>query len=199
MVAVGHAGQRRAGSPWLPVVMIDHLARRAAWAARRSADHAVGHAQVAPLAAPCATLFIMLRPTTHDLALVATAASITCCTREISEANVATMTRPSGVAEDAVERLADHLLRRRVARRSRRRWSRRAAPARPRAELGQLREVGQLAVHRRVVELEVAGVHDGADGRVDGDADRVRDAVATLEELDPEGAQVHAVAGLDRR
>ena len=41
------------------------------------------------------TLLIMLLPTTATLRSYLTAASITCCMREISEAKVATMTRPS--------------------------------------------------------------------------------------------------------
>ena len=52
-----------------------------------------------------------------------------------------------------------------------------------RAEPGQDREVGQLAVDRGVVELEVAGVDDRPDRRPQGDAHRVRDGVA-----DPERA-----------
>ena len=46
---------------------------------------------------------------------------------------------------------------------------------------GEDREVGQLAVDRRVVELEVAGVDDRPDRRPQGDAHRVRDRVADPE------------------
>ena len=49
------------------------------------------------------------------------------------------------------------------------------------AELGEDREVRQLAVDRRVVELEVAGVDDDADRRPEGDPHRVGDRVTDPE------------------
>ena len=66
------------------------------------------------------------------------------------------------------------------------------------AEPGEDREVGQLAVDRGVVELEVAGVDDRADRRPQGDAHRVRDRVADPERHDVEGADVDLVARLER-
>ena len=66
------------------------------------------------------------------------------------------------------------------------------------AEPGEDREVGQLAVDRRVVELEVAGVDDRADRRPQRDAHRVRDRVADPERDDVEGPDVDLVARLER-
>ena len=66
------------------------------------------------------------------------------------------------------------------------------------AEPGEDREVGQLAVDRRVVELEVAGVDDRADRRPQGDAHRVRDRVADPERDDVERADVELVARVER-
>ena len=57
-------------------------------------------------------------------------------------------------------------------------------------------EVGQLAVDRRVVELEVAGMHDDPDRCPQGDAHRVRDRVPDAERHDGERADRHLVAGL---
>ena len=60
------------------------------------------------------------------------------------------------------------------------------------------REVGQLAVDRGVVELEVAGVDDDADRRPEGDPHRVRDRVADPERDDAERPDLELVAGLER-
>ena len=64
-----------------------------------------------------------------------------------------------------------------------------------RARIG---EVGQLAVDRGVVELEVAGVDDRPDRRAQGDAHRVRDGVADPERHDVERADVELVARIER-
>ena len=66
------------------------------------------------------------------------------------------------------------------------------------AEPGEDGEVGQLAIDRRVVELEVAGVDDRPDRRPEGDAHRVRDRVADPERHDVERADVDLVARLHR-
>ena len=65
------------------------------------------------------------------------------------------------------------------------------------AELGEDVEVGQLAVDRGVVELEVAGVDDGPDRRPQGDAHRVRDRVADPERDDRERPDRDLVARLE--
>ena len=65
------------------------------------------------------------------------------------------------------------------------------------AELGEDREVGQLAVDRGVVELEVAGVDDRPDRGLERDAHRVGDRVADPERHDVERADVDLVAGLE--
>ena len=75
-------------------------------------------------------------------------------------AKVATMTRPVERLHDLAERLADGPLRRRVARVLGARRVGQQADHALLAELGEDREVRQLAVDRGVVELEVAGVDD---------------------------------------
>ena len=66
------------------------------------------------------------------------------------------------------------------------------------AEPGEDREVGELAVDRGVVELEVAGVDDRPDRRLEGDAHRVGDRVADAERDDAERPDVELVAGVER-
>jgi len=61
-------------------------------------------------------------------------------------------------------------------------------------QLGESPIVRRLAVQRARVELEVAGVHDGADGRADRQADAVRDRVRHADGLDAERAGLDAVA-----
>ena len=51
------------------------------------------------------------------------------------------------------------------------------------AEPGEAAEVGDPAVERELVHLEVAGVQDGAGRGADGDGERVRDRVVDGEEL----------------
>ena len=98
---------------------------------------------------------------------------------------------------DLAERLADGPLGRGVARVLGAGRVRQEADDALRAELGEDREVGQLAVDRGVVELEVAGVDDDAGRRPEGDAHRVRDRVADPERDDAERADLDLVAGLE--
>ena len=58
-------------------------------------------------------------------------------------------------------------------------------------------DIGELAVYRRVVELEVTGVHHQADGGMDCHAHAVGNAVAHVEELEAEGSQSNLIAGGD--
>ena len=67
------------------------------------------------------------------------------------------------------------------------------------AEAREVVEVGALAVHRGLVELEVAGMDDVADGRPEADAHRVGDGVADAEGGRVEVAQLHRLAGLQRQ
>ena len=107
------------------------------------------------------------------------------------------MTRPSSGFHDLAEGLADGPLGGRVARvLGPRRVGQQAEDAFL-AELGQGVEVGQLAVDRGVVELEVAGVDDDADRRAQGDAHGVGDGVADAEGGRLERAQLEDVAGLE--
>ncbi len=62
------------------------------------------------------------------------------------------------------------------------------------AELGQLGVIGWPAVHRRVIELEVAAVHDQPGRRCDAQAHSVRDGMTDVVGLDGEGAYVNDVA-----
>ena len=62
------------------------------------------------------------------------------------------------------------------------------------AELGEAPVVGRLAVERARVELEVAGVDDGADGRVDRQADAVHDRVGDPDRLDAERPHLERLA-----
>ena len=58
-------------------------------------------------------------------------------------------------------------------------------------------QVEVLAVNRRLIDLEVAGVDDGADGRRDGERHAVRHAVRDPDELDGEWADGHGLARFD--
>ena len=120
---------------------------------------------------------------TETLRFMSAAASRTCWTRAMLLAKVATMTRPVERLHDLAEGLADRPLRRRVAGVLGAGRVGQQAEHALLAEPGEDREVGQLAVDRGVVELEVAGVDDRPDRRPQGDAHRVRDRVA-----DPERA-----------
>ena len=62
------------------------------------------------------------------------------------------------------------------------------------AELREPVHVEMLAVERRLVDLEVAGVDDDAGRRMDGERDAVGDAVRDADEFDLERADGHAVA-----
>ncbi len=61
------------------------------------------------------------------------------------------------------------------------------------AELGEPRDVGRPAVHRRLVELVVAGDEHGAELRGHRDGAGVRDRVRHVDELDLEGPERHAL------
>ena len=139
----------------------------------------------------------MLRPVMKTRRPVRRAASMTCWTRAMREAKVATMTRPSGRRHDLGQRATDDLLGRRVAGDLGVGGVGHEQQDAFVAELGQAREVRDLAHHGRVVELEVAGVYDGAQGRLDGEADGIRDAVSDAEGLDAEDADVDCLAGED--
>ena len=65
------------------------------------------------------------------------------------------------------------------------------------AQVGEAGEVCVLAEQRGVVNLEVAGVDDGAERGLDDEAGGVRDGVGDGEELHGEGANIDDVAGLD--
>ena len=55
------------------------------------------------------------------------------------------------------------------------------------AEAGEPGEVGEPAVERKLIELDVAGVQHDAGGGADRDRDRVRDGVVDREVLALEG------------
>ena len=62
------------------------------------------------------------------------------------------------------------------------------------AQFGQARQVRRLAVERRVIDLEVAGVDQHARRRVDGQRQAVRHAVRDAQALDRERPHLHAFA-----
>ena len=63
------------------------------------------------------------------------------------------------------------------------------------AEFGEGVEVEGVAVGRGEVDLEVAGVDDDADGRVDGEGDAVDQRVRDADGQDGEGAEGELVPG----
>ena len=65
------------------------------------------------------------------------------------------------------------------------------------AELRDAVKIDVLAVERRLIDLEVAGVHDHAARRLDGQRDAVGHAVRDAQELDDERADGDALARLD--
>ena len=95
--------------------------------------------------------------------------------------------------DDLLERLADEPLRASDARTlGVRRVAEHEVDA-LRAELGEAADIRAQAVHRRVVELPVAGVQDPAGGRLQDDRDRVGDRVRDADEADPEAADLDGV------
>ena len=58
------------------------------------------------------------------------------------------------------------------------------------AEPGEGAQVGDPAVQRQLVHLEVAGVQDRAGGRADGHGERVGDGVVDRDELEVELAEL---------
>ena len=67
-----------------------------------------------------------------------------------------------------------------------------------RAELGEAVQVEVLAVDRRLIDLEVAGVDDDADRRRDGQRHAVGHAVRDADELDRERPDGDRLPRLDR-
>ena len=123
------------------------------------------------------------RPTNATDRPCAAAESSTCCTRCTCEAKQATMTRRvarwitesstgpmlrSGVTKPGTSALVESA-------------SSRSTPCR--AEPGEAAEVGEPAVQRQLVHLEVAGVQDQAGAGPDRHRERVRDRVVDREEL----------------
>jgi hypothetical protein len=107
------------------------------------------------------------------------AALATCWMREISEAKEATMIgwRPAGlVGVGAVGEERQHV-----------------APG----EIRQLAKIRRPAIHGRVVEFEIARMHDQPGGRRDAQANAVRDAVAHVEKLHRKRPYVHGFASLN--
>ena len=108
--------------------------------------------------------------------------------------------------DDAAGRLADHLVEHRADRPLERREARDvgvrgvdeeqvdALFAEPREGA----EVGEPAVERQLVHLEVAGGQHRARGRADGDGERVGDGVVDRDELEVERAELLALPFLDR-
>ncbi len=69
-----------------------------------------------------------------------------------------------------------------------------AAPA----KFGQLGKIGRLAIDRRVIEFEIAGVDDQSGRGRDADAHAIGNGVRHAEEFQPERAEVQPAARFDR-
>ena len=133
------------------------------------------------------------RPTTVILRPHSIATSAACCMRWMFDANEATRMRPVRSGKSVRNVSPDEPL---GARRAGALGVRRVAeeevdPAIP--DLGELADVGPAPVHRRVVELPVARVHDAPGLRVDDERDGVRDRVRDTDELDAERAELERV------
>ena len=136
------------------------------------------------------------RPTYPTLRPCRTAVSSTCWTRCTWEAKQATMIRWSLLVEDAVEDRADVLLGGgeagdlgvgRVGEEE-------VDPLLP--QPGERAQVGDPAVERQLVHLEVAGVQHQPGAGADRDGERVGDRVVDRDELELERAEVEPVARL---
>src|SRR5262249_43395013 len=66
------------------------------------------------------------------------------------------------------------------------------------AERGEPGRVRRMTDDRAVVELPVAAVQDRTERGLDDDGVRLGDRVRDIDELDPERADVEALAGLDQ-
>ena len=187
------------GSPWAPVVTMTARSGRVPPQLLDGDEDAVGALEVALLQGHLRRCPIMLRPVMNTRRSLRWAASMTCWTREMREAKVATMTRPGRRGHDVVQRLADHLLRGRVAGHLGVGGVGQEEEDAFAAELGQTGQVGGFAHDGRVVQLEVAGVHNGAHRCADGQAAGVGDAVGDAHELHLEGCPgVTLLAGAHR-
>ncbi len=105
---------------------------------------------------------------------------------------------PLGRGEDLLERVDDLQLRAGVARPVDVRAVAEERQHAPRAQLGEPVEIHVLAVERRLVDLEVPGVHDRAGRRVDRQRHAVRHAVRHADELDLERPDRDGLARLHR-
>ena len=129
------------------------------------------------------------RPTKAILRLFRYAESIICCTRCTCEANDATITRWVALEMNDVQHRPDLPLGRDepghlgVGRVHQEQVDTLVA------ELGEPAEVGEPAVQRQLIELDVAGVQHGAGRCADADRQRVRDRVVDREELQVERAR----------
>ena len=65
------------------------------------------------------------------------------------------------------------------------------------ADLAEFHQIGDLVVERQLVELDVAGVNQGAGGRLDVHGERVGDRVGDGDEFEVERADLELVASLD--
>ena len=108
----------------------------------------------------------------------------------------------AAVVERLVERRTDRALARRMALALRvRRVSHHHEHALV-AELRETAEIRHLAVNRRIVELEVARMHDHAERCLDGEADRIWNRMVHTDETDAEAADIDDVAlhdGMEHR
>ncbi len=118
--------------------------------------------------------------------------------REIKRRKRADEDAAFGFAEDLREGRVDHAFRRGgaglIGIGGIRHQGQHAAPA----KFGQLGKIGRLAIHRRVIEFEVAGMDHQSGGRGDAHAHAIGNGVRHAEEFQPERAELDPAAGLDR-
>ncbi len=183
VVAAGHPRQRRQRLA-LRAGGDDHqLARRAAPSPRRARRAARRARCRKPSSAASPMLRTIDRPTRQTRRPCATAASSTCCTRCTWLAKQATMTRASAPVEHPVEHRADLALGDHEAGHLGVGGVDQEQVHALVAEPGEAGQVGEPAVERQLVELDVAGVQHQPGRGADGDRERVRDRVVDREVL----------------
>ena len=184
------------GSPWLPVVSITSRSSGKLSISLGDTSSPSGTSAWPSWRAMLRFLRIE-RPTTATRRSSAIAASITCWRRCTLDANDVTTTRPGARADHLLQDGPDARLRRR-----------RAAPVGvgrvaaqqqhplP-AELREPRRIGGRAVHRRLVELVVAGQDHGAQVAGQRDRARVGDRVRRRGSSPGRTGRPRTLAGLD--
>ncbi len=171
------------GSPCEPVEMSRTRRDGSSSATLRSISSPSG-TRSSPSSRAICMLRTIDRPTSATWRWAATAASSTCCTRCTCEAKQATMIAAARLGDHVADHDADILLGRDEAADLGIRGVGEQQVDAFVAEPGEAVEIGEPAVQRRLVHLEVAGVQDGLATDADRHRHRVRDGVVHREELE---------------